>query len=207
MDGEFIFRMAFWLLMAILFVIRIRANAQVRRAGRAVMPDEKAIQQEGKGLFAARLASFFGMAVWMVCYALYPPWMVYLQFDLPAWLRWLGFLLGLGSLALLAWTHAALGEQYSPQLRLKEEHHLVTEGPYARIRHPMYTSFFVLGVSFALVTANWVFVLLALAVIWGLAARAPREEEMMLAEFGEEYREYMRRTGRYFPKPGVETPG
>jgi protein-S-isoprenylcysteine O-methyltransferase Ste14 len=66
----------------------------------------------------------------------------------------------------------------------------------------MYSSLFGLGAAFALVTANWVFVALALVVIAGLFARVPREEQMMLAEFGDEYREYMHRTGRYFPWPG-----
>jgi len=56
------------------------------------------------------------------------------------------------------------------------------------------------GTSIALVTGNWVFVLLAVAVIAGLAARVPKEEQMMIEEFGEEYKAYMQRTGRFFPK-------
>ena len=206
MDDELVFRMAFWVLFVILLVIRVTAMVRLRLAGQAVLPDSQAIRQEGRGLFALRLASWFLMVGWMGCYAIYPAWMVYLQIDLQPWIRWFGFILGLGSLALLAWTQAALGTQFSPQLRLQEGHHLVTSGPYGRVRHPMYSSMFGLGAAFALVTANWVFVALAVAVIAGLLVRARREEEMMLAEFGEEYRQYMRRTGRYFPKTGVETP-
>jgi protein-S-isoprenylcysteine O-methyltransferase Ste14 len=59
------------------------------------------------------------------------------------------------------------------------------------------------GVGVALVTANWVFVVTAVAVIGGMMARVPREEQMMLDEFGEEYRVYMERTGRYFPRWGA----
>jgi len=200
MNAEFVFRMAFWALFVILLFIRVTAMARVRRAGKAVMPDAQAIQQEGKGLFAVRLATWFLMVGWMVCYAIYPAWMVYLQIALQAWMRWFGFILGLGSLALLAWTQAALGTQFSPQLRLQAGHQLVTSGPYARVRHPMYSSLFGLGAAFALVTANWVFVVLALVVIGGLLARVPREEQMMLVEFGDDYREYMLRTGKYFPR-------
>jgi protein-S-isoprenylcysteine O-methyltransferase Ste14 len=56
------------------------------------------------------------------------------------------------------------------------------------------------GTSVALVTANWVFIVLAVVAIAALFARVPREEQMMIEEFGEEYKAYMQRTGRFFPK-------
>jgi protein-S-isoprenylcysteine O-methyltransferase Ste14 len=56
------------------------------------------------------------------------------------------------------------------------------------------------GASLALVTANWVFVLFAVAVIAGLASRVPREEQMMIKEFGEQYEAYMQKTGRFLPR-------
>jgi len=76
----------------------------------------------------------------------------------------------------------------------------VTTGPYARVRHPMYTSMFGWGMALALVTAHWIFVVLAVLAIAGLIARVPREEQMMIEEFGEEYKAYRQRTGRFFPK-------
>ena len=54
--------------------------------------------------------------------------------------------------------------------------------------------------ALVLVGANWIFVALAAAVIAGLVLRIPHEEQMMIAEFGEEYRVYIQRTGRLFPK-------
>jgi protein-S-isoprenylcysteine O-methyltransferase Ste14 len=57
-----------------------------------------------------------------------------------------------------------------------------------------------MGIAFALVTANWCFVLFAVAMIAGFIVRAPREEQMMLAAFGDAYKDYMQRTGRFFPK-------
>lgn len=76
----------------------------------------------------------------------------------------------------------------------------MTTGPYTRVRHPLYTAMFGVGTAFALVSANWCFVVLAVAMIAGLVARVPREEQMMLEEFGEEYKAYVQRTGRFFPK-------
>ena len=54
--------------------------------------------------------------------------------------------------------------------------------------------------SIAFVTANWFFVVLAITAIAGLYARVPKEEQMIIKEFGEEYKAYMQRTGRFFPK-------
>jgi protein-S-isoprenylcysteine O-methyltransferase Ste14 len=56
------------------------------------------------------------------------------------------------------------------------------------------------GLSVALLTANGLFVLLEVVVIAGLLIRVPKEEKMMIEEFGEEYRKYMKRTERFFPR-------
>ena len=76
----------------------------------------------------------------------------------------------------------------------------MTTGPYARVRHPLYTAMFGLGAGFALLTANWVFALMAAVVVAGLMARVGKEERMMIAQLGSEYTEYMRRTGRFLPR-------
>ena len=200
MNTESIFRIAFWILLAGVFVMRLYFSLRVRRAGERVMPDREAVEREGRGMFAARFLMFLLFFGWLVLYAVNPPWMPALLIPIPVWLRWVGFFLGLASLGFWIWTQAALGKEWSPQLQLREKHHLVTMGPYSRIRHPLYTAMFGYGASLALVTANWVFVVLAVVVITGLFARVPREEQMMIKEFGEEYKAYMKRTGRFFPK-------
>jgi protein-S-isoprenylcysteine O-methyltransferase Ste14 len=200
MNSESVFRMLFWVLLAGLFIVRVYFNFQARKAGQELMPDNNAIEREGRFLFAVRFASFFLMAAILVIYAVDPAWLTKLSIPIPAWLRWTGFFIGLFSLAFLVWTQATLGKNFSPQLRLQKEHHLVTTGPYARIRHPLYTALSGVGIAFALITASWLFVLLAVLIIFGLIARVPREEQMMLTEFGDDYRNYMLRTGRFFPK-------
>jgi protein-S-isoprenylcysteine O-methyltransferase Ste14 len=204
MTTESIFRAAFWVLLGGILVMRLYFALRVRRAGERVMPDREAIEREGRAMFAVRAVMFFLLIAWLMLYAINPPWMGVLSVPFPGWLRWAGFAVGLASLTLWTWTQAALGKEWSPQLQLRGEHHLVTTGPYARVRHPLYTAMFGWGVSVALVTANWVFVVVAVAVIVGMMARVPREERMMLEEFGEEYRSYMQRTGRFFPKWGVK---
>ena len=194
------FRMLFLLLLVGVMGMRIYFTLRVRQAGERVMPDRQAIQREGQVTFAARVVLFFLFMAFLVLYVLNVSWMGALSIPFPGWLRWLGFFIGLASLAFWTWAQAALGKEWSPQLQLREEHHLVTRGPYARVRHPIYTAMFGYGTSLALVTANWVFLGLAVLVIAGLIARVPKEEQMMLEEFGEEYKAYIQNTGRFFPK-------
>jgi protein-S-isoprenylcysteine O-methyltransferase Ste14 len=123
-----------------------------------------------------------------------------LNIGFPDWLRWVGFALGLVSVAFWTWTQVALGMQWSPQLRLHKGHHLITTGPYAHLRHPMYAAISGFGIGLALVSANWVFAALTLLVLIGLAVRVPQEEQMMIDEFGDEYRTYMRQAGKFLPR-------
>ena len=100
-------------------------------------------------------------------------------------------------------SHADLGRNWSPSLQLREGHELITGGVYRSIRHPMYASQWLWGVAQALLLRNWIsgwagpvsFVPLYLS-------RVPREEQMMLEQFGEANRAYMHRTGRVFPRLG-----
>ena len=200
MTSESAFRVAFWVLLGGLLVMRGHFSIRVRRAGERLLPDQEAVEREGRGMFAVRVVGFVSVIAWLVLYALNPPWMQALAIPLPGWLRWAGFGLGLASLALWTWTQAMLGKEWSAQLQLRKEHHLVTSGPYAWVRHPLYTAMFSWAASLALLTANWVFMALAALSVVGVVARVPREEQMMIDEFGDEYRAYMQRTGRFFPR-------
>lgn len=97
-------------------------------------------------------------------------------------------------------THKILGRNWSISLEIRDRHELISDGPYARVRHPMYTSFLLMAVGQALLLPNW-FVglagLLGFAVLFFL--RVDAEERMMLEVFGEEYRDYMGRTKRIIP--------
>lgn len=200
MTTESIFRVAFWVLLAGVLVMRLVFAVRVRRAGERLMPDQKAVEREGRVMFASRVLLFFVLIGWLVLYTIDPPWMEALSIPFPDWLRWVGFALGLASLGLWTWAQVALGKEWSPQLQLRDEHLLETAGPYARIRHPIYTAMIGYGIGLVLVTANWVFAAFAVLVIAGLLARAPKEEQMMIEEFGEQYEAYMQRAGRFFPK-------
>jgi protein-S-isoprenylcysteine O-methyltransferase Ste14 len=97
-------------------------------------------------------------------------------------------------------SHADLGTNWSITLQLREEHRLITEGVYRRVRHPMYTALFLYSIGQALVLPNWI-AGPSYLVTFGLlfALRVQAEERMLLEQFGAEYAAYMQRTHRLLP--------
>ena len=118
--------------------------------------------------------------------------------------RWWAVALGAIVFASALWvfrvSHKALGRNWSISLEIREQHSLVSSGPYALVRHPMYTSFLLMGIGQALLLSNWI---VGLAGLIGFAIlfflRVDKEEHMMLANFGPQYRAYMERTKRIIP--------
>lgn len=115
-------------------------------------------------------------------------------------LAWLGLVPLIGALWLFYRSHVDLGRNWSVTLTLRKRHALIMTGVYRRIRHPMYTSFLLLGLAQLLLLPNWL-AGLAGPVGAGLLYffRVYREERMMIECFGDEYRSYMMRSKRIIP--------
>ena len=97
-------------------------------------------------------------------------------------------------------SHADLGTNWSITLEVREQHRLITQGVYRRIRHPMYLALTLYSIGQALVIPNWVAGpsnLIAFVIL--LALRLPAEEKMMVEEFGGEYAAYSARTKCLIP--------
>lgn len=98
-------------------------------------------------------------------------------------------------------SHSDLGVLWAPTLKVRPGHKLVTKGIYSLVRHPMYLCADVLAIGKVIVCHNWLCAIGAiLPNITHLFLRIPQEERMMIEEFGDEYRRYMQRVGRLFPK-------
>ena len=122
------------------------------------------------------------------------------HFPLPDSVRLIGVLVGLSGSGLFAWTHLALGKNWSGVLEIAKGHELVTNGPYKFVRHPMYSAFFLMGAGVLLLSANWLVGGLNLvAVTYMYLLRVGDEESMMIDQFGQSYQRYMSETGRLFP--------
>ena len=106
----------------------------------------------------------------------------------------------LACLPLIYWLFSSLGKNVTPTVAIRKEHSLVTYGPYRWVRHPLYSVGLVLFLGLSLLAANW---FIALAVLCGspiLALRTRIEEARLIEKFGDDYRQYMKTTGRYFPR-------
>lgn len=201
MISETAFRLGFSILLGLLLIMRIYFMVKIRRSGGRIMPDENAVAREGgRGVLILRILMFLGLMAFLVMYFVGAAWIDVFLIPMPIWLRWMGFILGIFSVIFWSWTQIHLDTQWSAQLQLKKNHHLVTTGPYASVRHPLYLGMMGWSVSVSLLTANWIFIAVCVISITGVVWRVPKEEQMMVDAFGDEYKTYMQHTGRFFPK-------
>lgn len=147
------------------------------------------------------------MMLWMVLIALFifAPNLVMdhrITFSLPSsmFFQIVGLIGLTAGLWILIRAHQALGEFWALKLFLKEAHRVIDVGPYAYVRHPMYTSYFIWYAGTLLFLRNYTMVAILLMAIIGYYRMAKGEEEMLLSELGTAYEAYRRRTGMFWPK-------
>lgn len=102
-------------------------------------------------------------------------------------------------LALALWARNALGRNWSYQVTLKADHELVTAGPYASIRHPIYTAVILLFMGIMLLVPSICAVIGTGLVVWSCWVKLRQEEKLMLKQFPDSYPTYMARTKRLVP--------
>ena len=156
-------------------------------------------RDEGVLLSAAIAVCYLLYALSVLAFLVNPAWMSWSAVAAPAGLRWLGAaVLALGA-ALLIWGLHHLDRQLTISISTKENHALVTTGPYRWVRHPLYTGGMIESVGVVLLVSNWL-VAVSAAAFWALIAyRTPLEEQKLIDAFGEDYRLYMRQVGRFLP--------
>ena len=161
--------------------------------------DRKAILRE-EGWAYALLASLWGLTILIPIVHIFTRWLSFADYDLPAWAGWIGIAIFATALWLLWRSHADLGQNWRTTTELREGHTLITSGVFRHIRHPMYSAHWLWGIAQALLIHNWIAGLASLVILFPMyLLRVKREEQMMLEQFGEEYRLYMKRTGRIIP--------
>lgn len=130
----------------------------------------------------------------------FTPWFNRFSWDIALWGRVTALVLLALNVGFFYHIHKQLGNNWSPVLEVKEKHQLVTAGVYKYIRHPMYTQCWIWVLLQGIVLGNWLVELTGI-VAWGFLyfTRVGHEEKLMLETFGEQYRQYMQRTGRLLP--------
>jgi protein-S-isoprenylcysteine O-methyltransferase Ste14 len=194
--NENIFRM----MAALILFTGIGISAYFRR--KADRDSGETISRKVDGTAFMTIIRIGGLILWLspLVYLIDPGWMAWSRIGLPEWVRWLGA--GVGVLCTLGiyWLFSSIGSGITPTSATRSQHQLVTEGPYRWVRHPLYTLGSSMFIALGMMADNWFIMLLGVLAFIAMASRTPKEEANLIAKFGDEYREYMQRTGRYFPK-------
>ncbi len=193
-DLEAAFRLTLGLMVLSVALIGLPRRIRADRAGGSV-----STRSDPRWFWI--LMAIIGPPAALTClgFIVQPRWVDFAQWQLPALVRWLGLPTALVGLGLFDWMFRHLGLNVTSTSIPRAEAELVTTGPYRRIRHPMYTAVLILAVATTFLTANLIVALGGAAMFALLAARSRLEEQRLLQKFGEAYRIYQQRTGRFFP--------
>jgi protein-S-isoprenylcysteine O-methyltransferase Ste14 len=197
---ESLFRIAFWLIFGGMVVMQAYFSYRLHILKEHKPAEPQELRREGRWPSIVRVVRSTLLVVFLVLYALGNPWLRTLSLPFYGWVRATGIIMGTLSLMLYAWSRLTIGRAWSSPLRMQEKHQLVTTGPYAVVRHPIYLSMILFMTGITLVTGNWFLIAFLLISFVDLMVRIPKEERMMIEEFGKEYDEYRLRTGKLLPK-------
>ena len=205
-------------LFAVLFFISFFVFWGVRGYYIRKTRDPNARRSRAERREAMRKEGWTGLAIIMVIpieillvlvYVISPLWLSMSFLEVPELARWCGLVLIIISISLAAWVHQTLGRAYSYALETKSEQSLITTGPFSRTRHPLYSAHNLFNIGMIILTLNIPLIIIALFGIPVTYVRMRDEERMMVNQFGSEYTQYMKRTGRIMPKftgrPKTET--
>lgn len=143
-------------------------------------------------------ALFLGLSV-----VLWRPLPIKFSIQARLWMLALGSVAYFPGMAFVLGGRLALGKMYfvstSFGAQLYSDHQLVTHGPYAIVRHPMYLGLIIAVIGSLLIYWTWATILFALFAPF-LALRGRREEQALAAEFGEQWQAYCRRVPAFLPR-------
>jgi len=165
-------------------------------------PEEATVKKREEGL-VSKIAGLLGMIgfISVIAFAINPQWLAFADLAFPTWVRWAGVGIAILGFALLQWAQMTLANSWSDTPRMLKEQTLITSGPYRTIRHPIYTAFILILGSTLLISSNWLIGLCWTGMVTlEVFSRISFEESLMVEFFGDQYREYMKKTGRLFPK-------
>jgi protein-S-isoprenylcysteine O-methyltransferase Ste14 len=182
-------------LAAILIEMAIRAPLNKKR--KQLKMSERRVTTQEKTLLGFL---FLGMFFVPILYGA-SNWLDFANYSLPAWAGWLGVILIAGAVLVFWRAHADLGLNWSPTLEIREKHELITRGIYSHIRHPMYASQWLWVIAQPLLLQNWIAGFINLLVFVPFYfLRVRQEEQLMLEQFGDQYRSYLQKVGAVLPK-------
>lgn len=195
LETETVARVALGLIIVGLVAIGIPHRLRADRAGGRVSP-----RVDPPWFWFVMAIAGPPMLLACVAFLLQPRRIDFAQIEMAAWLRLLGVPIGLVGVALFGWMFRHLGMNVTSTSMPRTNATLVTSGPYRWMRHPMYTAALLLAVATTLLTASAIVGVGGLVMFALLAARSRLEERRLVEKFGDAYRDYQKRTGRFLPR-------
>lgn len=193
METETIFRFITLFVLVAAVSISVTFRRRAEREGGVMRTDE------GRNLvILLRLLGLLALTP-LLAYLINPAWVGWARFSLPTEIRWLAAVIALALLPMCYWIFVSIGNNISPTQATRRHHQLVTHGPYRWVRHPLYTCGVVLALTLTLLTGLWWLAAAMLPPLVILLRRTRTEEQRLIETFGDEYRQYMRHTGRFWP--------
>src|SRR5262249_32071282 len=184
---------AIWVLCVVgWFVIRYPHDRRARRTPKLRRPDR------GREI-ALMTISATGLGIIPFIYVISDT-PRFANYAFHPWQAWLGVAVFAAALWLFHRTHRDLGGNWSVTLEVRDQHTLVTSGVYSRVRHPMYSAFWLWALAQALLLPNWIAGpagLVGFGTLFFL--RVGREEALMIETFCGGFRHSMARTSRILP--------
>lgn len=190
--------------VAIIYVVYTIILIKVKRiASRKVklLGQEKYINPYARKDSRVLLSLIFIEVVLFFLYIFKIDFIIYFNFIIPDFLRFLAILLGISGVFIIGLASFTLDGEFSETIELKEGHRLITNGPYKYIRHPIYSGFIILHLGVTIALSNLIiFIIYNIGLLILLIERIPKEEKVLHLYFGKSYEEYCKRTGRFIPK-------
>ena len=119
-----------------------------------------------------------------------------------SWVAALGVALTAAGVAFAIWARVHLGKQWSGDVTIRQDHELIRTGPYAHIRHPIYTGILAAMLGTALIVGEVRGLAAVLIAAVGFWRKARKEESFLAQEFGPGFEEHKRHTGFFLPRFG-----
>lgn len=148
------------------------------------------------GVRLAGLLAFGSTAVWIWK----PSWFVWAEVSTPEWVRWTGAAGYSIAVGWLIWMFMSLGANLTDTVVTRRAAYFVDHGPYRYVRNPMYVGILAVGATLGLALGTWLVPAASVAMFLILARRTRIEERYLIERFGDQYRNYMSRVGRFFPR-------
>ena len=127
------------------------------------------------------------------------PWLYRNFMPFSLWTFWVGAAVTVGGILFAVWARLTIGANWSRSVTIKQDHELITTGPYALVRHPIYTGLLTAFAGTTVAAAQYRDILAFVLIFLSLWYKLRLEEQWMRSQFGDSYSDYARHTAALVP--------